>query len=77
MLTKERLKTIVFDQKEVFNSRKNLMHRTIALENYILTRQVVIISGIRRCGKSSLLYLIKEQMKLTAYSDETVHPIPD
>lgn len=65
MLTKERLKTIVFDQKEVFNSRKNLMHRTIALENYILTRQVVIISGIRRCGKSSLLYLIKEQMKLT------------
>jgi predicted AAA+ superfamily ATPase len=33
---------------------------------YIRTGQVVIISGIRRCGKSSLLYLIKEKMKLDA-----------
>ena len=40
------------------------MNRDIQLDKYIATNQVVIISGIRRCGKSSLLYLIKEQMKL-------------
>ncbi|HOX77124.1 MAG TPA: ATP-binding protein [Bacteroidales bacterium] len=54
----------MFDQKDVFNHQKHLIDRNIDLEKYIKTRQVVIISGIRRCGKSSLLYLIKEKMKL-------------
>ena len=54
----------MFDQKDVFNSRKHLIHRDIELEKHISTSQVVIISGIRRCGKSSLLYLIKEKMNL-------------
>ena len=63
-MNKDRLKEIMFDQKDVFNSRKRLIRRDIALEKYIETSQVVIISGIRRCGKSSLLFLIKEEMKL-------------
>jgi uncharacterized protein len=63
-MLKDRLKEIMFDQNEVFNSRKQLMDRDIQLDKYIATNLVVIISGIRRCGKSSLLYLIKEQMKL-------------
>lgn len=54
----------MFDQKDVFNSRKHLIPRDIELEKYIATSQVIIISGIRRCGKSSLLYLIKEKMNL-------------
>ena len=54
----------MFDQKDVFNSRKHLIHRDIEMENYISTSQIVIISGIRRCGKSSLMYLIKEKMSL-------------
>jgi predicted AAA+ superfamily ATPase len=63
-MIKDRLKEIMFDQKDVFNSRKHLIHRDIELEKYIATNQVVIISGIRRCGKSSLLFLIKEKMNL-------------
>src|ERR1035437_1144652 len=63
-MNKDRLKEIMFDQKDVFNSRKHLIHRDIELGKHISTSQVVIISGIRRCGKSSLLYLIKEKMKL-------------
>jgi len=63
-MIKDRLKEIMFDQKEVFNSRKQLISRNIELANYITTSQVVIISGIRRCGKSSLLFLIKEMMNL-------------
>lgn len=64
-MLKDRLKEIIFDQKESFNNKKQLIPRDIELEKYISTKQIVIISGIRRCGKSSLMYLIKEQMKLT------------
>ena len=63
-MNKEKLKEIMFDQKDVFNSRKHLIPRDIELEKHIATSQVIIISGIRRCGKSSLLYLIKEKMNL-------------
>ncbi|MCF8366026.1 MAG: ATP-binding protein [Bacteroidales bacterium] len=79
---KERLREILFDQNEVFNQQKHhLIDREIDLGTYIDTQQVVIISGIRRCGKSSLLFLIKEKMKLdeTAYcyfnfDDERIIP---
>lgn len=54
----------MFDQKDVFNNGKHLIHRDIELEKYIATSQVIIVSGIRRCGKSSLLFLIKEKMNL-------------
>lgn len=64
-MIKDRLKEILLDQKEVFNNRKHLIQRDVDLEKYISTGQIVIISGIRRCGKSSLLFLIKEKMKLT------------
>lgn len=63
-MIKDSLKEIMFDQKDVFNNRRKLIHRDIKLEKYITTNQVVIISGIRRCGKSSLLFLIKEKMNL-------------
>ncbi len=63
-MTNERLKEIMFDQKDVFTSKKHLIHRDIELDKYIATSQIVIISGIRRCGKSSLLFLIKEKMNL-------------
>ena len=64
-MIKDRLKEILFDQKEVFNNRNNLIPRDVDLARYISSGQIVIISGIRRCGKSSLLFLIKEKMKLT------------
>lgn len=63
-MNKERLKEILLDQKEVFNQPKQLIDRDLDLDRYINTGQVVIISGVRRCGKSSLLYLIKEKMQL-------------
>ncbi|HPS25693.1 MAG TPA: ATP-binding protein [Bacteroidales bacterium] len=65
-MNKDRLKEIMLDQKDAFNNTKHLIRRNIPLEKYIKTSQVVIISGIRRCGKSSLLRLIREEMKLEA-----------
>ncbi|HDR51004.1 MAG TPA: ATP-binding protein [Mariniphaga anaerophila] len=63
-MNKERLQEIVFDQKETFNQKRNLIQRKVNLDSFIKTSLIVVISGIRRCGKSSLLYLIKEKMKL-------------
>lgn len=59
-----RVHQILIDQKESFDHKSGLIERDIALSPFIETQQVVIISGIRRCGKSSLLYLIKEKMQL-------------
>jgi len=64
-MDRDRLKEIMFDQKDVFNRGKQLITRDLELDRYISTKQVVVISGIRRCGKSSLLYLIKEEMNLS------------
>jgi hypothetical protein len=59
-----KLKEIILDQQDVFNKKTDLIARDIELEKFISSSLVVVISGIRRCGKSSLLYLIKEKMKL-------------
>ena len=63
-MNKERLTEILLDQKEVFFSKTGLIERDIPLEDAIKTSLVVIITGVRRCGKSSLLFLIKEKMQL-------------
>jgi hypothetical protein len=67
-MNKERLKEIMLDQKDVFNSKTNQIERDINLDKYIATSQVVIISGVRRSGKSSLLFLLKEKMNLSEAS---------
>ncbi len=64
-MNKERLKEIMLDQREVFNNQTNLIARDVDLKKFIATGLIVIISGVRRCGKSSLLYLIKDAMKLS------------
>ena len=63
-MNKERLTEILLDQKEVFSAKTGLIDRDIPLEDAINTSLVVIITGVRRCGKSSLLFLIKEKMQL-------------
>ncbi|MBS3771490.1 MAG: ATP-binding protein [Bacteroidales bacterium] len=81
MIEKEKIKEVIFDQKEVFEKEKHLIPRDIPIKQAISTNQIVIISGVRRCGKSSLLYLIKEEMKLNEedycyfnFDDERIIP---
>ncbi len=62
-MKKELLKEVMLDQRDFFLTPKSLIERDINLDLYIKSRQIVIISGIRRCGKSSLLYLIKERLR--------------
>ena len=58
------MKRIVLDQKNYFKSRNNLIYRDINYELYIRTSQIVVISGVRRCGKSCLLSLFRQKMEL-------------
>lgn len=83
-MNKDRIKEILFDQKEVFESKKNLIFRDINLDNYIVSKQVIVITGVRRCGKSSLLFLIKQRMELAEneycyfnFDDERIVAEPD
>lgn len=55
---------ILADQKESFNRERVLIEREVDLTTYINTSQVVVITGVRRCGKSSLLYLISRKLQL-------------
>jgi predicted AAA+ superfamily ATPase len=63
-MNKERLTEILLDQKETFAAKTGLIERDIPLEDALKTSLVVVITGVRRCGKSSLLFLIKEKMEL-------------
>jgi|TARA_B110000196_G_scaffold105858_1_gene91892 predicted AAA+ superfamily ATPase len=63
-MNKDRLKEIMLDQKNIFSDNQKLIERDVDLDRYIRSEQVVVITGVRRCGKSSLLYLIKQRMKL-------------
>ena len=63
-MNREKLKEILYDQEDDFNNKGVCIDRDIELNEYIHTSLVIVISGVRRCGKSTLLYLIKEKMKL-------------
>jgi predicted AAA+ superfamily ATPase len=58
------IKQLLFDQKDTFNRKKSLIERDLDLTPFLKTRQVVVITGVRRCGKSSLLFLIKQKLEL-------------
>lgn len=49
------LQDIVIDQKSVFNRKENGTTREFNFEHAINTKQIVVITGVRRCGKSTLM----------------------
>lgn len=59
------LKQIILEQQE-YSQVQNNIPRKINSE-WLTTSEIVIISGVRRCGKSVLLQQIREQMKEQSY----------
>jgi predicted AAA+ superfamily ATPase len=49
------LEMVVFEQKELFSKANITVPRSINYDEYIKTEQIVVISGVRRAGKSTLL----------------------
>lgn len=63
MIDKSRLRQVMLDQSEYFYAeRPGLIKRDMSLDVYIKSKQIVIISGVRRCGKSTLMRLIKDNV---------------
>lgn len=65
-MKKEIIKQIISSQKNIFLAKNNLFPRDILANFYTKYRQlkeIFLITGIRRCGKSSLLRLIWDDYK--------------
>ena len=57
-MNKELLRTVIADQDRYFEQARDSVKRTIP-ENFFNAQDIVIITGIRRCGKSTLLQQIR------------------
>jgi len=59
-MEKNKIKELIIQHKENFLSKKDLIKREIQknLNGYIKHKEIIIITGIRRSGKSSLMKLI-------------------
>jgi hypothetical protein len=58
-VNKDSLKQIVLEQREVFERDYKIVDRRIA-ENLIKSKKIVVVTGVRRCGKSTLLRQISK-----------------
>lgn len=61
-MEKNQLKQIIVEQKETFEKDMNIVPRTIS-KNAIDSPKITVITGIRRCGKSTLLRQISKRYK--------------
>jgi len=59
-MEKNKLKQLIIEHKERFLSPSNLVNREIqkTIKRYIKQKEILVISGVRRSGKSSLMKLI-------------------
>ncbi len=64
MIPAPQLEELVLSQKEAFLARDPGIPREIATERFMKTGAIVVITGIRRCGKSTLMRQLSAQ-----YSD--------
>jgi len=57
-MNKEWLKTVIADQEYYFEQAKGSVKREFA-DSFCVSTEIVIVTGIRRCGKSTLLQQIR------------------
>lgn len=62
-MEKEKLRQVLYDQQELFSQKEELVERKIPLDKYLKGNEIIVITGIRRCGKSSLLKIISKRLK--------------
>ncbi len=62
-MNSRKIEEIVNDQRQIFLTKDRGMERDISLKKYFKTKQITVISGIRRSGKSTLLRQIASKLK--------------
>ena len=63
MYMKDLLKQIILEQQEILHAQnKRYVQRYIA-DEWLQTSEILIISGIRRCGKSVLMQQMRDRLK--------------
>ena len=65
-MDRNQLKEVVLEQKEIFEKSLDIVPRTIS-KNAISSPKITVITGIRRCGKSTLLRQIARSFKDYSY----------
>lgn len=65
-MQKSVIRQIIIDQQNIFNREETIIERDIDYDYYIKGDEIVIISGIRRCGKSTLLKIIAKKIEKQA-----------
>jgi uncharacterized protein len=65
-MNKELLKTVIADQDYYYEKAKDSVKREFP-GNFNVSNEIVIITGIRRCGKSTLLQQIRARQSENAY----------
>jgi uncharacterized protein len=65
-MEREKLYYVLFEQQKQIFKEKNLVQRekTKEILSFLNLKLPIIITGVRRCGKSTLLWIIKEKLKL-------------
>lgn len=58
----KQIEEIMLDQAFVFKAKESGMEREIDFEKFLKTKQITVISGVRRSGKSTLLRQISKKM---------------
>jgi len=80
MITDHQLDRIIQDQAKSFARKDPGTPRSLNLPKYLYFNQVIIISGIRRCGKTTLLRQIASHFKAYHYlnlADIRLHGLSD
>ena len=62
MLSKIDVKDLIYRNRELFFKKEDYIKRNIDFKKKINSSMITIITGIRRCGKSVLLKLIKDYL---------------
>jgi len=63
-MDKEKLKELIVEHKEKFLSKTGLIKREVQkkIDKYLNSKEIILITGVRRSGKSSLMRLISEDI---------------
>ena len=56
------LKQVLIDQRKLFEERERIVDREVELDWFLKGNEAVVISGIRRCGKSTLLKILADRI---------------